>query len=521
MKNRFRLIFSIFIITILFSSIVSADGGMFIYRDRWEKLNEENQLCAINYENGYQNMILSINFASDVKGSKAAWIFPIPAKPEETIVDVIKGFPILQGQDIKEKAKTSIKDSFHLIRATQLYTLPFFMLSRGVYGAATKDFQESIAAGKAPSIYTYEHIEKMGITTELVKAKDGKALQDYLTAKQLDLPSEARSVFDEYIGEDYIFVISWIYDLEKLKQEQSATQDKIGYNPYQQSNIIGVSLTFPTDKIYFPLKPTSIYGSNIVPATIYVTGYVTPELYDSIKASTQVEYLYQGYYSVPENIRMLFNGKENIKDLKYTKITMNSPSKYLTEDLYFDNRAPKDIQAAEYFINKSVTIVVIALFICSLLASIIASLIIFRLSKLSFKLSFVGLLNILTIWVVSIVSCVISSLDKSQKKTAEFKIVIKKSLVISGIIAGILLIASSSLLITNLSWSDFASIYILMILAGIFQMAITFYIITVLLVTPFVWAFYNNKRIIWFIILFSFLFMILTFIAENILIGYL
>ena len=81
-----KLINSVCIIFILLSSLELADGGMFIRRpDGWQLHPEERQLCAINYENGYQNMILSINFDSDTKGSeKAVWIFPIPAKPEDT-----------------------------------------------------------------------------------------------------------------------------------------------------------------------------------------------------------------------------------------------------------------------------------------------------------------------------------------------------------------------------------------------------------------------------------------------------
>jgi hypothetical protein len=367
-------------------------------------------------------MILSINFDSDTKGGdKAVWIFPIPAKPEDTVVDVIKGFPQFYGYDIKQQAKNKISNNFQMMRATQIY--PLFLTRNIMYAA--KSFEQvggimDNVRAKEPSMYIYEHIEKMGLTTELVRVKDGKVLEDYFKAKSLVIPSDAKKVFDDYIGQDYIFVISWIYDLEKLKQSQTE-QEKIGPYYGQQSNLVGVSLTFPTDKIYFPLKPTSIYGSKSVPATIYVTGYVTPILYDSIKSSTQVEYLYQGYYAVPENIQMLFSGKTTINDLKYTKITMNPPSKYLKEDLYFENKAPAQIRTAEFFIQNSKLIGWSFFVLCSILASLITALIVFRKDMKWFTFTWFGLTNILSIIGVIVGIIILKTKEIDQKLKDQLK----------------------------------------------------------------------------------------------------
>jgi hypothetical protein len=417
-----KLISLLCIILVLLSSLALADGGMWIHRpDGWQLHPEERQLCAINYENGYQNMILSINFDSDTKGGdKAVWIFPIPAKPEDTVVDVIKGFPQFHGYDIKSQAKSKVSNAFQMMRATQIY--PLFFISRVMYAASSSNDLLGLAANskqyKEPSMYIYEHIEKMGLTTELIKVKDGKVLQDYFSAKKLYIPSESQKVFDEYIGQDYIFVISWIYDLEQLKQAQTKQPD-YGYN--YQSNLVGVSLTFPTDKIYFPLKPTSIYGSKVVPATIYVTGFVTPTLYDSIKSSTQVEYLYQGYYQVPEDVKTLFGGKESINNLKYTKITMNPPSKYLKEDLYFENKAPLVIQRAEFFIKYSTIMGWFFFILCSILASLIAALIVFRKETNILKFTLFGLTNLFTIIGVIIGIIILKTKEIDQKLKDQIK----------------------------------------------------------------------------------------------------
>jgi len=84
------------------------------------------------------------------------------------------------------------------------------------------------------------------------------------------------------------------------------------------SNIcLGVSITFPTDKIYFPLKPTSVYGSQKVPIVIYVMGHVTPDIYPEIEKDTQVNYFVHSWdYDVPNLFSSFFNGKTRISSLQ-------------------------------------------------------------------------------------------------------------------------------------------------------------------------------------------------------------
>ena len=95
-------------------------------RDMWQLHEERQQLCAINYENGYQNMILSVD-VDELHGEQAVWIFPVPAKPEETVIDIMKGFPSFHGYDIKQRVDREIRDVFSALRLTQIYTFPFWM----------------------------------------------------------------------------------------------------------------------------------------------------------------------------------------------------------------------------------------------------------------------------------------------------------------------------------------------------------------------------------------------------------
>ncbi|MEM2605308.1 MAG: DUF2330 domain-containing protein [Candidatus Pacearchaeota archaeon] len=347
----------------------------------WGLINEDQQLAAINYENGFQNMILSVD-VTEMRGEKAVWIFPIPAKPDKIVINIIKGFPTLSGYDVKKEANYAISYTFSVIRLSQVYTFFIFMFY-GRIAASPKSLEEEITI--------HERIEKMGLTTELISTKESSALYNYLTNKGLELPSDSKAILDEYIGKDYSFVVSWISDVEKFKQESETTGDRT-------VSTLGVSITFPTDKIYFPLKPTSVYGSAKVPILIYVMGHVTPELYPEIRQESRVNYFVQRYYITSPEFSSFFNGKTIIQDLKYTKIKINTPSKYLTEDLWIRDSAPADIVFAD-FINRLVWIWGIILFILSsCLASLFSGMVVFgedQISKKKFALF--GLWNFLTL----------------------------------------------------------------------------------------------------------------------------
>ncbi len=82
--NLFWLLMPFIFFSFLLALSASADGGMVVYdplTSNWDLKDINQQICAINYENGIENMILSIKVDS-LDGEKAVWIFPVPAKPE-------------------------------------------------------------------------------------------------------------------------------------------------------------------------------------------------------------------------------------------------------------------------------------------------------------------------------------------------------------------------------------------------------------------------------------------------------
>ena len=565
MKKITNIMFFLFCLCMLTTSFftnVNADGGMIMFKmDRWEMLDEEQQLCAINYHEGIQNMILSVNTGEEITGEKAVWIFPVPAKPEKTVINIVKGFPELNGYDVKYMADKSISDIFGLIRGTQIYALPLLIFQGGreTFGIYQSTKGGITLGDSIEGVTVYETIEKMGLTTELISAIDSNSFSNYLVSKNLDVPPNFKSILDDYIGKEYSFVISWISDVEKFKSEQpegyiiglledgkivearelfdnlTYDSEKYGFYYYLNrifedidkgrgieeyhiellksirgtGNILSVFISFPTDKMYYPLKPTSVYGSKRVPATIYVMDYVKPELYPEIKADSEIGYFFRENFDVPEELIDFFSGS-NKKDLKYTKIKVNPPSKYLTEDLWIRKGTPFKVFLADFVNRFPFWFGLFFFVICSCFASLLSGIIIFgfkRVSKLRFALF--GLWNFLTLIGFSIAAYVnkidvnFAGLQEIQQKRTPFRKELVRILLIA-LIVPILFLLLILFMEGSLKHMDLYIIYLI----GIF------YAYTLILVAPFVIGYYKNKRIIKFVILFTILFTILTILFQ-------
>lgn len=371
-----------------FPKSVLADGMMIKpdpYSDRWDYSNESNQQAFINYDNGLQKMIISVGFEKE-NSNGVVWLFPVPSDPNKVAIDVVKSLPQLSGEEISKKAKSNLDDTTKFLQMTQVYTIPFISLF-GTLRTTGKGFDNTLGAPEGigrnveQDVVVYEHLEKEGITSEIITAKTASGLYDYLKDKGLKIESGSIPVLDNYIGKEYSFVASWISSPEKIISAQNR----------------GVFVTFPTKDIYFPMLPTSVYGSKTVPATIRVIGHVSPKVFQDIKSYTKTEYYIDSYASFAEDLRNFYNGQN--KNIKYTKIEINAPSKFLTDDLWISNFSPVKTYYSTFVAKHPVVGAILLLIISSLITGIFAGWIIFRaLRKNIFKLGLVGLSNCLSIF---------------------------------------------------------------------------------------------------------------------------
>ncbi|MEW6042513.1 MAG: hypothetical protein AB1633_13425, partial [Elusimicrobiota bacterium] len=354
------------------------------YSDRWDYSNESNQQAFINYTNGLQKMIISVGLEGKNRNG-IIWLFPVPSNPEEVVIDVVKSLPGLRGEEISIKAKSNLGDILKFLQVTQIYTIPFiFPQILDLYetrGFVTSAAQEGIGMGIEPGIdvIIYEHLEKEGITSEIITAKTAAGLYEYLKGKGLKIESGSIPVLEHYIGKEYSFVVSWISPSKNIISEQR-----------------GIFVRFPTKNIYFPMLPTSVYGSETVPITIRVINHVSPKIFKNIKNYTEIGYYIDNYVYFDDQLKNFYRGKN--QDIKYTKIDINAPSEFLTEDLWISNFSPIKTYYSTFVAKYPAISAILLLIISSLITGILAGKIAFpTLSKNISKLGFIGLSNCLSI----------------------------------------------------------------------------------------------------------------------------
>lgn len=398
--GNYKSIIALFLIFILLVPSVFADGMSYVItyeRDTWSLDYQSKQLSIIDYKNRNEEIIISIN--SELKGDRGVWLFPIPAKPEKTTIDIVKEIPEFSGYEVKSKIGYEIHNMYPLMVLSQVYPLPFtfFYYIGGVFtaGGGTR---EGFIEDKGVTVH--EHLEKAGLTTELITTEDENELNGYLKEKNLNLPDDSLTLIREYVGKDYSFVISWVSDIEKYKEETGGS-------------VLGVKTTFPTRKIYYPLKLTSIYGETKIPIEIYVLGHVNPKIYSDIKDGTKVNH-YAG-------------------DEKYTKIEIKSESNLFVDDLWMSRFPPTDVLFADLILISPPIFMIIVFTVCSSVSSILSGLVVFR-NKVSIKkLALLGLSNFTTL--LGFLIAAYSSIKEKEEKISKLTFrILYSSLVLWGLL---------------------------------------------------------------------------------------
>jgi hypothetical protein len=449
-----KKIFAFAIASLLLIPSSALADGMIIepYIDNWRPIDEESQLAAINYQNGIEKMIISVNFnMQDV--NEAVWLFPVPSLPTSVVIDVVDEFPQLYGYDIVEKSKSDIDDIVRSIRSTQIYPLFFESSGRGppILLPVLESFGATKAATDEGDVVIHEHLEKYGITTEIITARTGSALYDYLNEKGLNVEEGSIEVLDSYIGKDYTFVASWVTPPEEedkvycTDEQRNTTVCYTLYDPvcgsdgntysndciacrnqrvewYTQGECInrryyrqpGIFISFPTDNAYYPLVPTSVYGSKIVPATVYVLGHVTPEFTASVEPFTRVKYYIQSVLYAEGLVN--FFGDMSLTDVKYTKIEIEAPSKYFSEDLWICEDVPVKVLYASNLYglvsNHSLIFTFLLLAAMSAASGAIAGRLVFGDYE---KFAMLGLANIFTV-IGLVIAVALTDTKKIERK---------------------------------------------------------------------------------------------------------
>lgn len=329
---RCRRILSLYVVFAFvflpFVGTATADGCVVGKQDTVFYLGEDSQYAVIDYSEGIEGLLLSIDFQWQ-DSSSTAWIFPIPADPNSIDVHIVDGAPEFRGTDVMTEAKEDLDHAmstfvfayaFSVVIPWPLMTVPYFLLG-GLLGTGT-------------GATVHMHLEQYGLIVEVISATEGAGIYNYLTNNGLDVSEGMIPQLDDYVEEDYSFVVTWI-------SESGTTLRKPG-----------VLVHFPTERMFYPLVLTSIYGNKVIPTEIFVMGHVSPRIYDEIEPYTDVTYL-QGSissveYSTSPSLHHFVEEIDKRWGGFFTRIEISAPSNSLRNDLWISREVPGKVVSASY-----------------------------------------------------------------------------------------------------------------------------------------------------------------------------
>ncbi len=333
-KKVISILIVLVYISLPFLAPVTADGGIFGKRDTIFYIKENTQYAVIHHLAGKQNMIVSVNFDWE-ESNKTAWIFPIPSDPEKVDIDVADGVPIFRGNDVVKEAKEDLSEALNLFLGSYLISVaipvPFALTYASISGMRGGLWASS------GNVDIHKHLEKYGLTVEVISATKGIGIYRYMTNRGLDISEGIVSQLDQYVEKDYSFVVTWISNENLTAREP------------------GLIMEFPTQKMFYPMILTSIYGSHEIPIELMIVGHVSPIIYDEIKSYCSVSYwrgsvsTNYGYVSDKHISPALRNFTKDIKDNgegKFTRLEINAPSTFFREDLWIEKEAPDKVEYA-------------------------------------------------------------------------------------------------------------------------------------------------------------------------------
>jgi hypothetical protein len=394
------------IVTLPAFAIPSAGDGMVSVHfpdafEKWGLAKEHTQFGLVNLENGLEQMIVAINVdAYELRrGDRAVWLFPVPSAPQNISIEMLPEVPNFQGERLSKMVEDSLGSDLLMVCSSQIYPLVFalpFLAGTGV----TYSLLPKIGIGDN-EVEVYEHIEKFGMTTEVIGVESSTLLDAYLQGKDLSLPAVASPAIETYIGEDFSFVLSWISDTEQFVGNNTPHQGDDGGLYYS----LGVWISFPSGKVFYPLRLTSVYGEDAPPMLLQVMGFVSQDLgVHSHNFHARMSCYVTKSTSVNEGLADFFNtrppesGLLVLNNVRFTEIMLTTSANGLSDDLWLDASPPARASLALFVIDHSWVLALLIFILSSMLASLLAGMICFRRRRpAKTKFALLGLFNFLTI----------------------------------------------------------------------------------------------------------------------------
>ena len=224
-KKNILIWLVIFVLTPL---AVSADGmivppaGYYIW--------ETEQRAVIFYEDGTEELVLSISFQGNAKDF--AWIVPTPTRPEV------------------RKASNELFDALDEL-TTPIYD--YYEPMPLMYGVEQRGIEDKVWVVETKQIEYYEIV--------VLEARESEALTDWLNKNGYNYPQEGKYVLESYIKN------GWYFTAVKINDEYLSSNVA---EQLRSGRAVPLSLKFTTDKIVYPLKISSVRPNiELVPRGYY------------------------------------------------------------------------------------------------------------------------------------------------------------------------------------------------------------------------------------------------------------
>lgn len=370
----------------LYPGPAAADGiVMKPHEDGWRPATENLQQALITYRDGIERLTVAIE-VNEPDAKSMVWVLPVPAAAKQVHLDVLANFPQTRGTEVYGGALDYLDKMRMTAVIMQVWPPTAYMLMNLLASSGNREMPKAAAPAPmaaAQSVMVHERVEKQGMVSEVITAREGSALYAYLAGKGLNIKAGAVPTLDFYIGKDYTFVASWFIRDTTQENDSESTLAK------------GIEVRFPAEEMFFPLFPTSAYGDRVVPTSIRVAGHVTPRPFADIAQATTI-----GYY-VAATASDRLRGPLGTNYL-YTKIDIDAPAKALTQDLWISPKPPglRGLDVATFVTRYSVFIYVVLLVAVSALTSLVVGWTVFRelrTGKGARRLVLVGLGNCVTL----------------------------------------------------------------------------------------------------------------------------
>jgi len=326
---------------------------------------EVHKNASIFYDKGKETMFLSVEPDIGKSATKAVWLFPLPSAPEKVSAKIIRELPGFSGTEMSSELRTPTAGVSAAISGTTTVPVapPVMYLCTWLLGMV----RESINSGGEPStdyspppgplyieptpgVRVFSHLEQYGLTLETVSCDSPGAMKAYFGSKKLDWVPRMDEITRYYLGPQSTFVLIWISSPEQVKQSE-------GGHPYMATKV-----SFPSSKIYIPLKVLAPPSLQFVPHQFYIYGLAKPEIpvwlwpfshtsyYENIAVGASPELAAEcpEIEAIQPSSQGAFGTR---KENHFTKVEINASSVLLGRDIYLE----PGIAASKYYWTKEIS----------------------------------------------------------------------------------------------------------------------------------------------------------------------